>query len=91
MGFLCNLASTAKHHSFGRAGLMGLAECISLAANGIRTLLYARKESFGGTSLVELASETATENDKTELLNAFRYIIESSKQHFNPNYRLQGF
>ncbi|KAK4262528.1 hypothetical protein QN277_028078 [Acacia crassicarpa] len=89
IGFLCNLASTAKHQSFGRAGLMGLAECITLAANAIRTLPYSRKESFRGTSLMEWASETANENDKTQLLNAFRYVIESSKQHFNPNYRLQ--
>ena len=57
MGFLCNLASTAKHLSFGRAGLMGLAECISVTTNAIKTLRYARKESFGETSLVELSVE----------------------------------
>ncbi|KAF7828486.1 putative methyltransferase TARBP1 [Senna tora] len=89
ISFLCNLASTAKHQSFGRAGLMGLAECIASASTGIATLIYARKESIRGTSLVEFASEMANENDKTELVDVFRYVMENSKQHFNPNYRLR--
>lgn len=70
---------------------MGLAECIASAATGIGTLIYGRKESIRGTSHVEFSSGMANENDETELLDVFRYVIESSKQHFNPNYRLRGF
>ncbi|XP_019421761.1 PREDICTED: uncharacterized protein LOC109331611 [Lupinus angustifolius] len=89
IAFLCNLASTAKHQSFGRAGLMGLAECIMSAANGIGRLILARPKSFKGTFPVEFVSGVANPMDKKELLDVFRYVVESSKQHFNPSYRLQ--
>ncbi|PNY04748.1 tRNA/rRNA methyltransferase SpoU family protein [Trifolium pratense] len=84
--FLCNLASTAKHQSFGRAGLMGLAECISSASTGIGILIHARTES---SFPVELVNGMENQTDKKELLDIFRYVVESSKQHFNPSYRLQ--
>lgn len=89
--FLCNLASTAKHQPFGRAGLMGLAECIASAASGIGILIHARTESYKGTSLVDYVSGFENEADKKELLDIFRYVVGRSKQHFNPSYRLQGF
>ncbi|KAL2573579.1 hypothetical protein AAZV13_17G136200 [Glycine max] len=89
IAFLYNLASTAKHQSFGRAGLMGLAECIASAASGIGILNRVRTESFNGTFPVEFVSEMENQTDKKELLDIFRYVVESSKQHFNPSYRLQ--
>ncbi|CAJ1943226.1 unnamed protein product [Sphenostylis stenocarpa] len=87
--FLCNLASTAKHQSFGRAGLMGLANCIASAASGIGIVNHFRTESFKGYFPVEYVSEMENQPDKKELLDIFRYVVESSKQHFNPSYRLQ--
>ncbi|CAJ2663943.1 unnamed protein product [Trifolium pratense] len=84
--FLCNLASTAKHQSFGRAGLMGLAECIASASTGIGILIHARTES---SFPVQLVNGMENQTDKKELLDIFRYVVESSKQHFNPSYRLQ--
>ncbi|KEH31617.1 putative tRNA (guanosine(18)-2'-O)-methyltransferase [Medicago truncatula] len=87
--FLCNLASTAKHQSFGRAGLMGLAECIASASTGIGILIHASTESFTDTSPVELVIGMENQTVKKELLDIFRYVVESSKQHFNPSYRLQ--
>ncbi|KAK7262184.1 hypothetical protein RJT34_29746 [Clitoria ternatea] len=89
IAFLCNLASTAKHKSFGRAGLMGLAECIASAASSIGILNHAITESFIGTSPVEFVSGMEDHTDKKELLDIFRYVVESSKQHFNPSYRLR--
>ncbi|XP_027337446.1 uncharacterized protein LOC113851166 [Abrus precatorius] len=89
IAFLCNLASTAKHIPFGRAGLMGLAECITSAASGIGILNHARTESFKGNFPLEFTSGMGNPTDKKELLDIFRYLVESSKQHFNPSYRLQ--
>ncbi|KAI4327194.1 hypothetical protein L6164_019684 [Bauhinia variegata] len=89
IAFLCNLASTAKSESFGRAGLTGLAACIASAATGIRTQIHAGMESCKGTLPLEFSSGLPNQNDKTKLLDDFRYVIESSKQHFNPTYRLQ--
>jgi len=70
---------------------MGLAECIASAASGIGILNRVRTESFNGTFPVEFVSEMENQTDKKELLDIFRYVVESSKQHFNPSYRLQGF
>ncbi|CAL5197917.1 unnamed protein product [Lathyrus oleraceus] len=87
--FLYNLASTTKHQSFGRAGLMGLAECIASASAGIGILIHARTESFTENLPVEFFPGMESQTGKKELLDIFRYVIESSKQHFNPSYRLQ--
>ncbi|KAL9326764.1 hypothetical protein ACSQ67_007409 [Phaseolus vulgaris] len=89
IAFLYNLASTAKHQSFGRAGLMGLADCIASVASGIGIVHHVRTELFKGTFSVEFVSEMENQYDKKELLDIFRYVVESSKQHFNPSYRLQ--
>ncbi|KAK9079991.1 hypothetical protein SSX86_001666 [Deinandra increscens subsp. villosa] len=80
MPFLRNLASLVKRFSFGRAGLMSLAECVAAAADGIST---------PGKNEVEQCDEDGTYNDKAALLDDLRSIVESSKQHFNPNYRLK--
>lgn len=79
MPFISNLASLVKTYSFGRAGLMCLAECVAAAVAGI---IPAGKN--------EVCDEDSTYNDKAAVLDVFRFIIESSKQHFNPSYRLKG-
>lgn len=70
---------------------MGLAECIASAATGIGILIHTRIESSLGTFPVEFVTGMENQADKKELLDIFRYVVESSKQHFNPSYRLQGF
>jgi hypothetical protein len=69
---------------------MGLAECIASASTGIGMLIHARTESSTGTFPVELVTGMENQTDKKELLDIFRYVVESSKHHFNPSYRLQG-
>lgn len=66
---------------------MGLAECIASASTGIGILIHARTEPF--TSM-EFVTGMESQTDKKNLLDIFRYVVESSKQHFNPSYRLQG-
>ncbi|KAI7987820.1 putative methyltransferase TARBP1 [Camellia lanceoleosa] len=98
IAFLINLASTTKKQSFGRAGLMGLVECIASAACGVQIHRKHEVESCKDGSFdmvqddLQVHSVTASyfHNDKEDLLDVLRYIIESSKQHFNPNYRLRG-
>lgn len=58
---------------------MCFAECIAAAAHGV----HQHDQVFNPT-------ENFLERDKTNLLDLFRFIIESSKQHFNASYRLQG-
>ena len=66
---------------------MGLAECIASAARQVTTHDNDGK-SKGGQDAFN--SESLLQNEKIILLDALRFIIESSKQHFNPNYRLRG-
>ncbi|OMP07602.1 tRNA/rRNA methyltransferase, SpoU [Corchorus olitorius] len=88
--FLTSLASLAKRKAFSRAGLMGLAECI--AASAVGACKYKVKPSEDG-SVDKVQLEHSLENfphdDGTELLDVFKYVLESSKQHFNPNYRFR--
>ncbi|CAN4078084.1 unnamed protein product [Withania somnifera] len=81
VAFLKSLASIAKRQSFGRAGLMCLTKCISSAACGIG--------KCSDISPVILQDKESYISDKVDLLDTLRYIIESSKQHFNPSYRHQ--
>uniref|UniRef100_A0A2P2MML6 Uncharacterized protein LOC105632355 isoform X3 n=1 Tax=Rhizophora mucronata TaxID=61149 RepID=A0A2P2MML6_RHIMU len=91
--FLVSLASVAKHQSFGRVGLMSLAECIASAACGVG--LYEgneperTKDGLPNGVQMESFPEHFPHNGKTCLLDALRFVVESSKQHFNPNYRLR--
>ncbi|RVW50852.1 hypothetical protein CK203_101812 [Vitis vinifera] len=87
IAFLSNLASIAKQQSFGRAGLMSLAECIASAANDCQTEW--REDAGPNIVQEESASESVSHNDKTVLLDALRFVVECGKQHFNPNYRLR--
>ncbi|PWA72733.1 tRNA/rRNA methyltransferase (SpoU) family protein [Artemisia annua] len=90
MTLLSNLASLAKTYSFGRAGLMSLAECVAAAAAGISKPGKNEAEKCDEAPR-EMKSDTDSTyyNDEAALLDVFRFIIESSKQHFNPNYRLK--
>ncbi|XP_058009472.1 uncharacterized protein LOC131168902 [Hevea brasiliensis] len=91
--FLYSLASAAKHTSFGRAGLMALAECIASAARGVGTRDDNKAEwsedAFPHEVQLESSSKSFNDVDKTNLLDVLRFVIENSKQHFNPNYRLR--
>ncbi|KDP39960.1 hypothetical protein JCGZ_03491 [Jatropha curcas] len=91
--FLHSLALIAKHQSFGRAGLMGLAECIASAASGVgiqddNEVEWSEDASPNAVQL-KSSSNKIHHLDKTDLLDTLRFVIESSKQHFNPNYRLR--
>lgn len=86
---MSNLASVAKKHSFGRPGLMGLAECIASAACGGQICDNDEVENCA-SDMLESALESYSYNNKEELLDVLRFVIESSRQHFNPNYRLKG-
>jgi tRNA guanosine-2'-O-methyltransferase len=88
IAFLSNLASVAKQQSFCRAGLMGLAECIASVARGNDSEVEWGEDAF--LVKLEIASESFPQHDKTSLLDVLRFVIESSKQHFNPNYRFRG-
>ncbi|GJV99521.1 hypothetical protein Tco_1554773, partial [Tanacetum coccineum] len=88
---LSNLASLAKTYSFGRAGLMSLAGCVADAAFGISKPANNEAKKFDEAPR-EMKSDTDSTyyNDKAALLDVFRFIIGSNKQHFNPNYHLKG-
>ncbi|KAG5523748.1 hypothetical protein RHGRI_030659 [Rhododendron griersonianum] len=93
VAFLTNLASAAKKQSLGRAGLMGLAECIASAACGVKIHCENEVESSKCAPFDLMQVPSATPNSfhcsKADLLDVLRFIIESSKQHFNHNYRLR--
>lgn len=95
VAFLSNLASAAKQLSFSRAGLIGLVECIASAASRVRTDTNDHEAELGGHIFPDMVqeefeSESSPQNGKILLIDSLRFIIESSKQHFNPNYRLRG-
>ncbi|KAK6251036.1 hypothetical protein SCA6_005041 [Theobroma cacao] len=91
--FLSSLVSLAKRKSFSRAGLMGLAECIAASALGackyIDNEVKFSKDGFVDKVQQENSLQNFLHDDGTELLDVFRYVLESSKQHFNPNYRFR--
>ncbi|KAL1136568.1 hypothetical protein V6Z11_A12G247800 [Gossypium hirsutum] len=91
--FLNSLASLAKRKSFSRAGLMGLAECIAASAFGAYKYSNNKVKSYEFGTVDEVQLEYSLENflhdNGTELLDFLRYVLESSKQHFNPNYRFR--
>ncbi|XP_052209740.1 uncharacterized protein LOC127813058 isoform X2 [Diospyros lotus] len=93
LAFLINLASAIKKQSFGRPGLMALSECIASAACGVQTHNKSEVEWGKDVSFALVPEQSATAGsfnyEKEDLLDVLRFVIESSKQHFNPNYRLQ--
>ncbi|KAL0446379.1 UNVERIFIED_CONTAM: hypothetical protein Slati_1765800 [Sesamum latifolium] len=92
ISFLVDLSSVPKTHSFGRAGLMCLVECIASAACGIRKHNNHEVEQLidANTDLIVVESApNSWKNDSADLLDALRFVVECSKQHFNPKYRHQ--
>ncbi|KAH7851816.1 hypothetical protein Vadar_016832 [Vaccinium darrowii] len=91
--FLTELASATKKQSLSRAGLMGLAECVASAACGVQIHCKNEVESSDYASFDLMPVPSATSNSfccsKADLLDVLRFIMESSKQHFNHNYRLR--
>ncbi|XP_031391362.1 uncharacterized protein LOC116203654 isoform X2 [Punica granatum] len=93
IAFLTELASITKRQSFGRAGLMALSECITSVARRIRIdndiEAEILKKTFPHKLQVKQSTVCSPLSDMTDLLDALRYVVESCKQHFNPNYRRQ--
>ncbi|CAN1333845.1 Probable methyltransferase TARBP1 [Linum perenne] len=87
------LASVVKHRSISRAGLMGLAECLASAALGLGKYESSEIErnapDLVDKSRVKNSLDFFSSNDKSELLEVLRFVLETSRQHFNPNYRLR--
>lgn len=73
---------------------MSLAECIASAAYGNQTCNSDEVAQCGNdiseSNQTRDALEIQSYNDKEELLDVLRFVMESSKQHFNPKYRLKG-
>ncbi|XP_038906254.1 uncharacterized protein LOC120092116 isoform X2 [Benincasa hispida] len=88
--FLHQLTSLARKKSFGRVGLISLSECIASAASIVEFDYNSEGECFNGSSLSAQGDFTTYSLEcKLELLDDLRFVVESSKQHFNPSYRLQ--
>ncbi|MBA0861839.1 hypothetical protein Goshw_001670, partial [Gossypium schwendimanii] len=72
---------------------MVLAECIAASAFGAHKYSNNKVESCEFGTVDEVQPEYSLENflhdNGTELLDFLRYVLESSKQHFNPNYRFR--
>jgi len=91
--FVWSLASVAKKESFGRAGLMAYVFCIASAASpsdihNMRGKHYSVR-SFSKVEHVE-SIQQVWPSRASDLLDVLGVIIERSKHHFNPKYRLQG-
>lgn len=70
---------------------MCLAECIASAALGVQVCdADWSRDAFCNEVQMKSSGENHLCNDEADLLDVFRFVIESSKQHFNPNYRLRG-
>ncbi|XP_051144850.1 uncharacterized protein LOC127260880 isoform X3 [Andrographis paniculata] len=89
--FLVKLSSVPLRLTLGRVGLMCLAECIASTARGVANRSNHGAEQFLDATVEVLVDSlpNSSPNDKTELLDALRFVLECSKHHFNPKYRLQ--
>lgn len=76
-------------HSFGRAGLICLVECIAAAA--CRDLKSDNHDTDATSNMI-IGESVANfcEIDRGHVLDVWRFILECSKQHFNTKYRRQG-
>ncbi|XP_042008836.1 uncharacterized protein LOC121757352 isoform X1 [Salvia splendens] len=88
ISFLVDLSLVPKMHSFGRAGLICLVECIAAAA--CRDLKPDNHDT-DATSNVIIGESVANfcQIDRGHVLDVWRFILECSKQHFNTKYRRQ--
>ncbi|KAJ6808227.1 uncharacterized protein M6B38_167710 [Iris pallida] len=90
--FIWSLASLTRQESFGRAGLMALAFCIVSAACHTDSHNMLEGYNMGKSpenQQIESAQDFSLPSRGADLLDVLGFVIESSKQHFNPNYRLQ--
>lgn len=73
---------------------MSLAECIASVGLGSGKVRYVEdkccEDAIHDKLQEQYYADKSLCNDKEELLDVLRYVIESSKQHFNPGYRLRG-
>ncbi|XP_022155534.1 uncharacterized protein LOC111022655 isoform X3 [Momordica charantia] len=83
--FLQQLTSLTKKKSFGRVGLISLSECIASAASIVGFENDCEGECFDPQGNLI----TYSLGYKMELLDDLRFVVQSSKQHFNPSYRFQ--
>ena len=90
MVFLQQLTSLARKKSLGRVGLISLSECIASAASIFGLDNNREGVCFNGSSLSAQGDLVDSPGCKMELLDDLRFVVESSKQHFNPSYRIQG-
>ncbi|XP_057773845.1 uncharacterized protein LOC130993110 isoform X2 [Salvia miltiorrhiza] len=84
ISFLVDLSLVPKMHSFGRAGLICLVECIAAAACGVR-----KPGNHDTDAIIGESGPNFCQIDKGHLLDVWRFILECSKQHFNTKYRRQ--
>uniref|UniRef100_A0A1D1XU92 tRNA (guanosine(18)-2'-O)-methyltransferase TARBP1 n=2 Tax=Anthurium amnicola TaxID=1678845 RepID=A0A1D1XU92_9ARAE len=92
IAFICSLASLAREESFGRPGLMAFASCLSSAACGIEAYHASVAQHYENLShqMEQVVNQEGhMHNTNLELLDALGIIVERSKQHFNPKYRLE--
>uniref|UniRef100_A0A0E0K7H1 tRNA (guanosine(18)-2'-O)-methyltransferase TARBP1 n=1 Tax=Oryza punctata TaxID=4537 RepID=A0A0E0K7H1_ORYPU len=82
-----SLASSAKHDSFGRAGLMALAFCVASCACQLST--HDLPCDSAGQEMAKCNGDAHTEVNTEDLLDVLMILCEKSKQHFNPKYRLK--
>ncbi|XP_057858897.1 uncharacterized protein LOC131067769 isoform X3 [Cryptomeria japonica] len=92
--FVQRMACVVKYESLGRAGLMTLVLCIKEASFGSDSI-----EDEGILEKFMLLSDTtecfsshdidALQESTVDLIEVFRLLVESSKQHFNAQYRSQ--
>nr|GEX43230.1 tRNA/rRNA methyltransferase (SpoU) family protein [Tanacetum cinerariifolium] len=68
-----------------------IAGCVAVAASGISKPAKNEAEKCDEAPRMKSDTDTTYYNKKAALLDVFRFTIESSKQHFNPNYRLKDF
>ncbi|CAN8324989.1 unnamed protein product [Cochlearia groenlandica] len=94
VAFLINLASLATKQSFGRAGFMGLVQCIVSTAyivGGYRNKEIENfEDSFSGIPH-EPSSELLSQDDMVHILDVLKFVAESSRQHFNHKYRIRVY
>lgn len=89
VSFLNNLASSVNHEAFGRVGLMAFSVCIASASE--EPLLGRGVEvSPDILGLCSMSSGGSNLQGVLVLVDTLRIVIEKSKHHFNPKYRLRG-
>ncbi|XP_020520025.1 uncharacterized protein LOC18429133 [Amborella trichopoda] len=85
------LSSVTKRASFGRAGFMTLAACISSIACTAYQHNEGVSQSYLWSCSVDPDQANSIPQSSAGLLENMQFFLEQSKQHFNQNYRRQVF